>query len=89
MENLATVIIEGKRIILKPIALKYLELIFQEFTSEITRFVYSKPANHISETQDFINQAINKTEKKTQGYFILISQRINSLSYTLSPFKRT
>ncbi len=24
-----------------------------------------------------------------QGYFILISQRINSLSYTLSPFKRT
>ncbi|MDJ0633613.1 MAG: hypothetical protein QNJ34_10535 [Xenococcaceae cyanobacterium MO_188.B29] len=25
----------------------------------------------------------------TQGYFILTSQRINSLSYTLSPFKRT
>ena len=24
-----------------------------------------------------------------QGYFILTSQRINSLSYTLSPFKRT
>ena len=65
MENLATVIIEGKRLILKPIALKYLEVVFQEFTSEIARFVYSKPANHINETQDFINQAINKIENKT------------------------
>lgn len=65
MENLATVIIEGKKLILEPITLKYFEVIFQEFTSEITRFTYSKPANHISETQDFINQAINKIENKT------------------------
>ena len=65
MENLATVIIEGKRLILKPIALNYIEVVFQEFTSEIARFVYSKPANQISETQDFINQAINKIENKT------------------------
>ncbi len=32
MENLATVIIEGKRLILKPIALNYIEVVFQEFT---------------------------------------------------------
>ena len=65
MENLATVIIESKRLILKPIALNYLEVIFQEFTREIARFTYSKPANYICETQDFINQAINKIENKT------------------------
>ncbi len=65
MKHLATVMIEGKQLILKPIALNYLEVIFQEFTSEITRFVYSKPANHISETQDFINQAIKNIENKT------------------------
>ena len=65
MENWATVMIEGKRLILKPIALNYLDVVFQEFTSEIARFTYAKPANHISETQDFINQAINKIENKT------------------------
>ena len=65
MENLTTVIIEGKRIILKPISLKYLEVVFQEFSREITRFTYSKLANHISETQYFINRAIKKIANKT------------------------
>ena len=50
--------IEEKRLILKKIALNYIEVVFQELTSEITNFTYSKPANDISKTQDFINQEV-------------------------------
>jgi RimJ/RimL family protein N-acetyltransferase len=65
MEDLTTVILESERIILQPISLKYAEIIFQEFNSEVTKYTYSKPAENIGETLDFINQTIKNIKNKT------------------------
>ncbi len=65
MEYLTTVILESERLILQPISLKYAEIISQEFNSEVTKYTYSKPAEHIGETLNFINKTIKNIKNKT------------------------
>jgi lysophospholipase L1-like esterase/RimJ/RimL family protein N-acetyltransferase len=49
-----------KRLILKPISFEYAQEIFTQFNSEITRYMYPKPANDLSETHAFIRSSIDK-----------------------------
>jgi hypothetical protein len=48
--NLMDIMIDTERLLLKPITLIYAEDIFKEFTWEITKYMYPKPAEKIEET---------------------------------------
>lgn len=74
MEDLKTVILESERLILQPISLKYTEIIFQEFNSEITKYTYSKPAENISETKDFINLALKNIKNNVDLVLTILNK---------------
>lgn len=56
--KLRYVIIETERLILKPIELSYSEIIYKEFTDEITQYMFPKPAESIEGVEDFINNSL-------------------------------
>ncbi|WP_050814306.1 hypothetical protein [Anaplasma marginale] len=64
MDDLESLKIESKRLILQPIALKFKQDIFQEFTSEITTFMGAKPAENIQETESFIRKCLEDRQNK-------------------------
>jgi RimJ/RimL family protein N-acetyltransferase len=74
MEDLTTVILESDRLILQPISLNYAELIFQEFNDEITKYTYSKPAENLKETKDFINVARKNLKNKTDLILTILNK---------------
>lgn len=47
-----------KRLALLPIAVEHADAIFENFTSEITTYMYPKPAAHIEEVHDFIQSSL-------------------------------
>ena len=49
--------IEGERLRLVAISDLFERDIFNEFTSEITRYMFPSPAQHIEETRNFINES--------------------------------
>lgn len=56
--DLAGVRIATQRLRLEPISMDYAEVVFTEFTHEITRFMYPRAAEKIEETQEFISRSI-------------------------------
>lgn len=60
MNNFNTLTIETERLILVPIIMKYAEEIFKEFTPEITTYMFPQSPEHISETEKFIQESIDK-----------------------------
>jgi RimJ/RimL family protein N-acetyltransferase len=74
MENLETVLLESKRLILQAISLEYADSVFREFTSEITTFMYPKPAQSISETQKIIKDMIQQRENKTDLVLVILKK---------------
>lgn len=64
MDNSNT-IIETERLRLVPINLSYQEEIFKEFTSEITTYMFPKPADAIAETVAFIESSLQKNQSGT------------------------
>lgn len=57
-KDLLSVLIETERLLLKPISLKYKDGMFVEFNEEITTLMYPKPADDISEIEEFIESSI-------------------------------
>ncbi|HBD93501.1 MAG: hypothetical protein A2015_10645 [Spirochaetes bacterium GWF1_31_7] len=72
--NLLTFSIETKRLILQPANIKYAEDIFRNFNSEITTFMYPKPAEKIEETIQFIENSIQEMEKG-ENYQLIINKK--------------
>ncbi|AFZ30429.1 hypothetical protein Glo7428_1880 [Gloeocapsa sp. PCC 7428] len=58
--NLLDVEIVTTRLVLKPISMEYKEVIFSEFTEEITTYMYPSTAQDISETEAFISDSIGE-----------------------------
>jgi [ribosomal protein S5]-alanine N-acetyltransferase len=56
--DLLTVKIESESLELLPISLEHAPMIFEEFTSDITLYMFPKPANTIEETKAFIWESI-------------------------------
>ena len=52
--DLDAVTIESERLILRPVSDDFAEVMFREFTPEITRFMVPKAPSHIDETRSFI-----------------------------------
>lgn len=57
IENLLNVEIETERLTLKPVSLKYKDMIFSEFTDEVTKFMFPSTPKQIEDTENFINDA--------------------------------
>ena len=72
--NLLDIIIETDRLLLKPIHVDYLNDIFNEFTLEITKYMYPKPAENKEETFEFINGSIKKMIKGTDLQMVIINK---------------
>lgn len=62
MKNTHTISIETERLLLVPITMHYAEDLFQEFTSEITRYMSPQPTKDISGTKQFIQSSIEKMD---------------------------
>ncbi len=56
--DLTSLQLEGDRIVLRSIEQSYGAEIFKEFSSEITRYMYPKPAEKIEETLAFISESL-------------------------------
>lgn len=50
------------RLILKPVTMTDAEEIFASFTSSVTKYMYPKPAENLSEIRDFINEKMKNFE---------------------------
>lgn len=79
MASLKNVLLESDRLILKPISLEYKEEIFREFNSEVTKFTYSKSAETIQETENFIHRAIRSQEEESGLLLVILNK--NDLSF--------
>ncbi|UBF27832.1 GNAT family N-acetyltransferase [Kovacikia minuta CCNUW1] len=66
--------LESLRLILVPISLKYADIIFQEFTPEITRFMHPKPPEAIGETMRFIRDAIQRMKAGTELTLVILKK---------------
>ncbi|MBD2357165.1 GNAT family N-acetyltransferase [Tolypothrix sp. FACHB-123] len=64
--------IESKRLILVPISPAYREIIFQEFTPEITEYTYAVSSADIAQTDQFINQSMKELEKGTNLVLVIL-----------------
>lgn len=74
MQNLGEVSLESKRLILQAISLAYTEDVFREFTSEITTFMYPKPASSLSETEKIIRNMILQRENHTDLVLVILNK---------------
>lgn len=73
-QDLTKVLLESERLILKPISWQYTDLIFCEFNYKITQYTYSKPAENISQTKNFINRALNNIKSKIDLVLIILNK---------------
>lgn len=66
--NILNISLETKRLKLIPIDLKFSEVIFNNFTEEVTMYMYPKPPSDINDTISFIMSSIEgfKTGKNLQ-----------------------
>jgi len=58
------------RLILKPVSLKDKDEIFTSFNAAVTKYMFPKPADDISETIEFIKSSIKKYEDKQEIVFV-------------------
>lgn len=63
--------IKTKRLILTPVTKKYIPEIFENFTSEITVYMFPSPAKNIEETEKFVEFMMQqRADKKEYVYAI-------------------
>lgn len=72
--NLSKVTITTDRLILVPISEDYAQEIFQEFTEEITRYMFPAAPKHIDDTLDFIRSSINKLHSGKELNMVILKK---------------
>ncbi len=58
--NTTNLVIKTERLLLIPISMDYCNSIFKEFSEEIAVFMFPQPAKSIGDTENFINDSIEK-----------------------------
>lgn len=72
--NLLDVEIQTKRLVLKTISMRDKKEIFSEFTEEIVTYMCASPPQHISETELFINEALEELRAGTDLQLVVLAQ---------------
>jgi len=67
--------LKTQRLILKAISFEYLEDIFENFTPEITTFMYPKFPDKIKETAKFISDSLNEMQSLTTLELVILNQK--------------
>ena len=66
-----------QRLLLVPISLKFAKDVFNNFNYEVTRYMWPKPADDISETEAWIMSSIKKYENKEEIVFAALLKDSN------------
>ncbi len=74
-ESLMNVEIATKRLLLKPISLKYKKDIFKEFTDEVTVFMEPRSAKDISETEEFIRTSVKGLKEGSNLQLVVLENK--------------
>ena len=74
-ESLINIELATERLLLKPISLKYKEVIFKEFTDKVTIFMWLRSAEDISETEEFIKTSIKGLEKGSNSQLVVLENK--------------
>ena len=69
--------IPTERLNLVPLSMKYRDEIFTEFDNEITTHMYPRSAKKISETEDFINEAMKQLKAGTDLQLAILDKDSN------------
>ena len=69
--------IETTRLLLVPADIEYANEIFDNFNSEITKYMFPKPAEVIDETIEFLTNSISEMKKGTNYQVIIIMKKTN------------
>lgn len=76
-EKLLEIIIETKRLILKPVSLKYKNMIFSEFTDDTTKFMYPSAPKDVIDTEKFIKKSMEDIKKGTDFVASIFDKKTN------------
>ena len=63
MENIEKITIETERLLLVPTTQEYTQEIFNEFTDEVTKYMFPRAPKEISETQAWVTACMQKRER--------------------------
>jgi len=66
--------VESKRLLLVPISMQYKDEIFQEFSEDITIFMYPAPAKDISETEEFIENSLKSLADNSSLRLVILAK---------------
>ena len=69
--ELTSVFIQSDRIILESIQMSYCQQIFNEFTPEITQYMFPKPPVIVEETAQFISESLTKMQKRKELVLVI------------------
>jgi [ribosomal protein S5]-alanine N-acetyltransferase len=72
--NLSNLKITTERLLLVPIDMSYADIIFQEFTPEITTYMGPKSPDKIEETQEFITNSIEEMKAGTDIIVVILNK---------------
>ncbi len=75
--NLQNIIIETERLRLIPPSMDYREDVFREFQEPVTRFIYSRPAEKIEETEVFIQRSLEQRKEGTDLIGMIVDKNTN------------
>lgn len=73
MDN-SDITIKTKNLCLKGITLDYKDIIFKEFTAEITTYMFPRPAEEIEETIEFIETSIKKNKNGSELQIVILDK---------------
>ena len=74
LPKLLNIQIPTERLTLSPVNLDYLEVIFDEFTPEITRYMYPRSPTRIQETMAFIRDSLQSMEQGTNLQMVILKK---------------
>ena len=74
MISLHEVKIETERLLLMPTTQDYAEGFFNEFTAEVTEFMFPKPAENLDETRRFIDESRRGLEAGTNLHMVIVDK---------------
>lgn len=72
--NTANIIIKTSNLCLRSITLDFKDDIYEEFTSEITTYMFPRPASRIEETVEFIEDSIRKNEEGANLQAVILNK---------------
>lgn len=72
--NFSAVTISGVRVKLVPISDQYAEVIYEEFTDEITRLMIPATPTHIGQIHDYIHASVKNMDQNTELTFAILKK---------------